>query len=157
MNVIEYCTEEVQRQGHDTTVLDGIERVGWMLDAWSYAIALSSPRPGYLGQRPILSDVESLGRRAEPKKNKDGFRSVRVRVGPRICPEPDQVPRLLKLLFEQRDVLSPFEWYKEFELIHPFVDGNGRTGKILLAWLDDRLLNPDFPPKDLFGDWIENP
>jgi fido (protein-threonine AMPylation protein) len=72
-------------------------------------------------------------------------------------PSFDQVPRLLELLFEQRDAMAPLDFYREFELIHPFMDGNGRVGKILLNWLSHSLLNPFFPPSDLFGDPIRNP
>jgi hypothetical protein len=28
--VIDYVVEEVRRQGHDITILDGIQRVGWI-------------------------------------------------------------------------------------------------------------------------------
>lgn len=35
--------------------------------------------------------------------------------------------------------------------------GNGRTGKILLNWLNGTLLNPIFPPADFWGRPIQNP
>ncbi len=38
MDVIEYVAEKVRRQRHDIETLDGIERIGWMLSAWSYAL-----------------------------------------------------------------------------------------------------------------------
>lgn len=48
------------------------------------------------------------------------------------------------------DELSPDEFYVEFEKIHPFVDGNGRTGKILHNWLLGTLGDPVLI-KDYFG------
>lgn len=153
MTVIEYVTEEVKRQGHDIHALDGIKRVSWMLKAWSWALELSAAST----ERPTMKDAIELGRIVEPGKNRSGLRRVRVRVGDRICPEPDTVYDSLNNLFEHGAALTPIEFYKAFEMIHPFVDGNGRVGKILLAWLDGNLLNPYFPPADLFGHPVRNP
>ena len=151
MQVIEYVTEEVTRQGHDISVLDGIERVGWMLEAWCWALAVSTQR------KPDVFDAVGLGKLVERCRNAGGIRGVGVRVGTKICPHPEEVPRLLDRLFEHRDSMKPLEFYKEFEEIHPFIDGNGRTGKVLLNWLNGTLLNPTFPPADLFGTAIRNP
>lgn len=150
MTVIDYITEEVTRQGHDVDALDGIERVGWMLNAWAYALERSD-------RLPNKSDVMNLGKIIEPFKNWDRPRTCRVRVGMNACPEPADLPRLLDQLFEARDRLTAIEFYKEFELIHPFQDGNGRVGKILYNSLNGTLLKPIFPPADLFGHPIRNP
>jgi hypothetical protein len=55
------------------------------------------------------------------------------------------------------DAMDPIGAYKQFEWIHPFMDGNGRTGKIILNYLNGTMLDPIFPPSDLWGERIENP
>ena len=87
--VIDYVREEVSRQGHNVTALDGIERVGWMLDAWSYALTRQDAVP-------TLDDVITLGGYIERCKNANGIRKLFVRVGFRQCPHPQHVPRMLE-------------------------------------------------------------
>ena len=152
--VVAYVTEEVHRQGHDVALLDGVERVAWMLSAWCYALQ----ERDYL---PDLDTVALLGSLVEPGKNQrsmGSFRRCGVRVGTTVVTiAPDEiVPRLKRLLARWHD-LEPLAFYREFELIHPFVDGNGRVGKILLNWIAGTLLEPTFPPADFWGVRIVNP
>lgn len=155
MTVIEYVTEEVKRQNHVVTQLDGIERVGWMLDGWSYAMWRAQAKNPW----PSVDDLETIGRRVERLRNNNGFRRANVRVSNSntVFPDWERVPYLLEQLFEQIQMHTPIEFYKALMGVHPLMDGNGRSGKIILNWLAGTLDKPWFPPNDLFGTWIINP
>jgi Fic family protein len=70
------------------------------------------------------------------------YRVIRVRVGGHLPPPPEQVSGLMRELLEWwcRDsvslspVLSSAILHYQFETIHPFADGNGRTGRALAVW-----------------------
>jgi Fic family protein len=70
------------------------------------------------------------------------YRTIRVRVGPHVAPPPEDVSGLMFELLEwwnkeSRDlspVLSSAIVHYRFEGIHPFADGNGRTGRALALW-----------------------
>ena len=153
MNVIDYVKEEVRRQGHDIATPDGLERVAWMLLAWC-----AVTRPPCTTWPSGLYEIALLGSLVEPYKNPGSFRQCEVRVGSNVVPtRAVDVPAALKRLLDVEASMTPLEFYKAFELIHPFADGNGRVGKILLNWKNGSLLNPIFPPNDLFGMPILNP
>lgn len=70
------------------------------------------------------------------------YRSIRVRVGPYFPPPPEEVSGLMAELLswwneDSRSlspVLSSAILHYRFEAIHPFADGNGRTGRALALW-----------------------
>lgn len=154
--VVAYCAQEVMRQGHDTEQLDGIERVGWMLDAWAYALAQRTSDD----VKPTIGDVIEIGKCVERRTNAYGLRRVNVMVGSKVCPRWEKVPALLSEWGEwvRLDVnVEPWDAYRRLLEIHPFEDGNGRASKIVVNWLNGTLLKPIFPPADFWGAPIRNP
>lgn len=70
------------------------------------------------------------------------YRTIRVRVGTYLPPPPELVSGLMRELLEwwNKDsvklspVLTSAIVHYRFESIHPFADGNGRTGRALALW-----------------------
>ena len=84
-------------------------------------------------------------------KETSGFRKVQVFIqgSDHIPPEPEKVPNLMNYYVYNynNDIEDIFlkiaKYHIEFEKIHPFEDGNGRTGRLLLNY---ELLKNDLPP-----------
>lgn len=133
--------EEVHRQGYKRETAIHTEMCINMARAWERAIMLSPEGP------PRTHDARDLGSLVEPQTNAQGFRMCGVRVGLHIFPEWTLVNGLMNKLFAaiREERISAQDAYIEFEEIHPFGDGNGRTGKILFNWINGTLMDPVFP------------
>jgi Fic family protein len=70
------------------------------------------------------------------------YRTIAVRVGQHTPPPPDMVSGLMRELLdwwngpsrEWSPVITSAILHYQFEDIHPFADGNGRTGRMLALW-----------------------
>ncbi len=84
-------------------------------------------------------------------KETEGFRTVKVFIqgSEYIPPEPEKVPNLMNYFVynynnDEQDIFNKIARYHiELEKIHPFEDGNGRTGRLLINY---ELLKNNLPP-----------
>src|SRR5690606_9906291 len=67
-----------------------------------------------------------------------GYKTIPNIAGTQKVAQPYEVPDLMKDLIEKYNVLPFVElediltFHHDFELIHPFQDGNGRVGRIIM-------------------------
>jgi hypothetical protein len=160
LRLVKYCAQEVERQ-HASPVA-----VYWLVNAF----AVTSRT---LANRMLTAEiVEEIGRLVEPIANMTGFRECAVRVGHHIppvgktlinsfmnewCGYVNTLDRIalinlaVRLEPKVKDVVPddaelPDAAYVAFQTIHPFRDGNGRTGKVLRAMIRGDLTDPTLPP-----------
>lgn len=137
MAVVDWAAVECRRQR------SGELSVAWMLHAWQFALSTSLNKSRQITEPAVVE----IGRLVEPYVNGRGYREVGVRVGSDVKLDWRQVPRAMANLVAAADTLEPGEWFYEYENIHPWRDGNGRSGSILWNWLRGSLTEPGEPPE----------
>lgn len=90
-----------------------------------------------------LEDVASFVRVIQPDAVLRNARGLNVRVGDHVPPPggPPIESKARELLGRiNAHALSPYAAHVEYETLHPFTDGNGRSGRALWLWqMEDRV------------------
>ena len=83
------------------------------------------------------NDLVNFVTQIEPKSYLRTKPDDNVWIGGRQAPPPNKsLPRLETLLTNINDNnITPWEAHVEYESIHPFIDGNGRSGRAVWLWI----------------------
>lgn len=133
---------------------------------WVYEQAVESAKNGYFAITgahisEIHRQLMGLVWGAYPPVTGDQPRQIRRGLTPIIrgaalrLPPSGDVPNLLDSLLKEINAgpltMHPVEWvtrvHAEFEKIHPFADGNGRTGRLFMSYM---LILYGFPPAIIY-------
>lgn len=125
--------DEIEHFVRESNAIEGIHRDP--TDAEIDATALFVGRHGSSPVPPSVDEVEKLVAVYQPDAILRRKPGLNVRVGNHIA--PDGGPTIVFALAELLDGLfssDPWETHCRYETLHPFTDGNGRSGRAIWAW-----------------------
>ena len=130
------ATNPMKRYIRESNLIEGIDDPAE--DRRSYFAWNRFKKVSLVSQPELLSLHRRITHKQLPPHQSGHYRQIMVRVGDHIPPEPwlamGQMYNLLAELMEHPETMDPIKTHVRFETIHPFVDGNGRTGRMLLWW-----------------------
>lgn len=117
-------------------VREHLEAIGHK-DAFEYIVSLASDNTPLTEK--VIKDIHSLVLMNDVQ-NRGVYRSVPVQImgAAHTPPQPYLIPKQMEELIawynsvDKHPIEAAAEFHLHFECIHPFIDGNGRTGRLIL-------------------------
>jgi hypothetical protein len=136
LNVVRFCANECHNQR------SGEKSVARMIEAYNIALLYRD-----CGDEISESMICELACTIDPR-NANGYRLTPVTFDQGVveAAKPEHIQRQMELLLEEGGKLTVDEWVKQFLIIHPFEDGNGRVAAIIYNFLDGMLDAPQEMP-----------
>ncbi len=128
-------------------------------EAFNYILDVANDKPSDVLSESLIREIHSLVLANDPRK-RGQYRNVAVRVGGYFPPDSFLVPELISQLVRDYNADSDShilekiaKFHLDFERIHPFADGNGRTGRLIINL---ELIKHGYPPVNIkFSDRIK--
>ncbi len=111
--------------------------------AWEYLISQNNLKPSVIFEtHRVLMEHQRIN-----LEHKGYWRDCNVRIGPFGAPDWTLIPQLMQAWIEEVNTSATFhlseeeqdlllqDFHVRYEKIHPFVDGNGRTGRMFWNFL----------------------
>ncbi len=145
---------------HNSNLIENInsakeDRQSW--DAWTWF-----SQQEMISQPTLLELHAKITRYNLSKQYRGSYRDVDVTVGGRLCPTPFLAKQqIYNWLYDMQEWKKhdPKKMHVRFEKIHPFIDGNGRTGRMLMWWHELQTGKPatmiSFANRRLYYDWFK--